>query len=52
MHTLITNRLGSVVQISICISRIDPLHVILIANTHLFYHGKAGFVRLLQVINR
>jgi len=45
---IICGKLGTICQIVVCVMIEDPSRVIIIANTHLFYHPNAGYIRLLQ----
>jgi 2',5'-phosphodiesterase len=45
---LFGSHLNTVVQISLCQSKHEDDQFVLIANTHLFYHPKAAYVRLIQ----
>ena len=45
---LLTEQLSTIVQLSICQSAFDDNKLILILNTHLYYHPAAAYVRLLQ----
>jgi 2',5'-phosphodiesterase len=48
LRDVLGGKLGTIGQITVCQCLWNPARVILIANTHLFYHPSAGFVRLLQ----
>mmetsp|Transcript_13747 Transcript_13747/g.13293 ORF Transcript_13747/g.13293 Transcript_13747/m.13293 type:complete len:639 (+) Transcript_13747:547-2463(+) len=48
LKDVLGGKLGTVGQITVCQCLWNPARVILLANTHLFYHPSAGFVRLLQ----
>lgn len=45
---ILCEQLGNIVQIAVCERVGHPDQVVLIANTHLFYHKLASYVRLLQ----
>ena len=47
MH-FISGKLGTIVQITVCQSTVDPRRIVIFANTHLFFHPAAAFARLLQ----
>jgi mRNA deadenylase 3'-5' endonuclease subunit Ccr4 len=47
IHHLITKKLGTIVQIAICVRK-GSESCLVISNTHLFYHPHAAFLRLLQ----
>ena len=44
----ISGKLGTIVQITVCQSTKDPRRIVILANTHLFFHPAAAFARLLQ----
>ena len=44
----ISGKLGTIVQITVCQSTVDPRRIVIFANTHLFFHPAAAFARLLQ----
>ena len=44
----ICGKLGMIAQVCVCTPVDDPKEVYLVANTHLFYHPAADFIRLLQ----
>ena len=46
--SIISGKLGTVVQITVCQSKVDPDRIVIFANTHLFFHPAAAFARLLQ----
>ncbi len=48
LRDVLGEKLGGIGQISVCRST-HTGHVYLVINTHLFFHPKAGFVRLLQI---
>lgn len=45
---ILCEQLGSIVQVAVCERTTDSAQVVLVANTHLFYHKLASYVRLLQ----
>ena len=48
LFEFVCGKLGMIAQICICAFQCDPTKIFLIANTHLFYHPAADFIRLLQ----
>ena len=48
IYYLTSGKLGTVVQITVCQSKVDTKRIVVFANTHLFFHPAAAFARLLQ----
>jgi mRNA deadenylase 3'-5' endonuclease subunit Ccr4 len=49
IYEILTQKITTIAQISILKYNNNPRHLCLVANTHLFYHPDAGYIRLLQV---
>lgn len=48
MLNILCSKLGTTCQLEVLVDTIDESTVLIIANTHLFYHPSAAYVRLLQ----
>lgn len=49
VHEILSQKVTTIAQISILSYKDDPTHLCLVANTHLFYHPDAEYIRLLQI---
>lgn len=49
LRVVLEERLGTIAQIAIIQDRDQPDHILVVANTHLFYHPLASYIRLLQL---
>lgn len=49
LKDILGGKLGTIAQIVICRNELNPRNLFVLANTHLYYHEKADYLRLLQL---
>lgn len=49
LKTILGRKVGTIVQITICQSKYDSSQIVVVANSHLYYHPAADLVRYIQM---